>query len=186
MLDILDELQKLSITFQKDEVAVSDVKNVLECTRLSLIALLARPGANVRKFEQSVNGNVFETVTLNKNRNDDVELTSLKNRVVTATSQYLANRFDNFEHDPVLGAACILEVGHWPNDDDELAVFGEEEINVLSEHFNQLLEKNDFDQEEALSEWLDLKVVVKNNYRNLRKQAVWQVMFTDFTERFNL
>ena len=66
----------------------------------------------------------------------------------------------------------------------QLAVFGEEGINVLSEHFNQLLEKNDFDGEEALSEWLDLKVVVKNNYRNLRKQAVWQVMFTDFTERF--
>ena len=159
------------MNFQKDEVAVSDVKNALERTRLSLIALLARPGANVRKFEQSVNGNVFETVTLNKNRNDDIELTNLKNRVVNATSQYVANRFDNFEHDPVLGAACILEVGHWPNDDDELAVFGEEEINVLSEHFNQLLEKNDFDREEALSEWLDLKVELKNNHRNLRKQG---------------
>lgn len=181
MLDILDELQKLSLTFQ---VAVSDVKNALERTSLSLTALLARPGANVRKFEQSFNGNVFETVILNKHVNDDAELTNLKNRVVNATSQYLANRFDNFEHDPVLAAAHILEVRHWLNDREQLAVFGEEEINVLSEHFKQLLEKNDFDQEEALSKWLDLKVLVKSNYGNLRKQAVWQVMFTDFTERF--
>ena len=184
MLDILDELQKLSLIFQKDEVAVSDVQNALERTRLSLTALLARPGANVRKFEQSLNGNVFETVTLNKHVNDDAQLTNLKNRVVNATSQYLANRFDNFGHDPVLSAAQILEVRDWPNDREQLAVFGEEEINVLSEHFKQLLEKNDFDQEEALSEWLDLKVLVKNNYGNLRKKAVWQVMFTDFTERF--
>jgi len=184
MLDILDELQKLSLTFQKDEVAVSDVKNALERTRLSLTALLARPGANLRKFEQSVNVTVFETVTLNKRVNDDAELTNLKNRVVNATNQYLGDRFDNFEQDPVLSAAHILEVRHWPNDREQLAVFGEEEINVLSEHFKQLLEKNDFDQEEALSEWLDLKVLVKNNYGNLRKQAVWQAMFTDFAERF--
>lgn len=185
MLDILDELQKLSLTFQKDEVAVSDVKNALERTRLSLTALLVRPGANLRKFEQSVNGNVFETVTLNKRVNDDAELTNLKNRVVNATSQYLGDRFDNFEQDPILSAAHILEVRHWPNDHEQLAVFGEEEINVLSEHFKQLLEKNDFDQEDVLSEWLDLKVLVKNNYANLRKQAVWQVMFTDFAERFS-
>jgi len=183
VLDILDELQKLSLTFQKDEVAVSDVKNALVRTRLSLTALLVRPGANLRKFEQSVNGNVFETVTLNKHVNDDAELTNLKNRVVNATNQYLGNRLDNFEQDPVLSAAHILEVRHWPKDHEQLAVFGEEEINVLCEHFKQLLEKNDFDQAETLSEWLDLKVLVKNNYGNLRKQAVWQVMFTDFAER---
>ena len=184
MLDILDELQKVSLLFQKDEVAVSDVKNSLERTTLALNALLARPGANVRKFEQSFNGNVFETVTLNKHANDDAELINLKNRVVNTTSQYLANRFDNFEHDPVLVAAHILEVGYWPNDPEPFAIFGEEEINVLAERFKPLLEKNDFDQKEALSEWLDLKVLVKNNHRHLRKQAVWQVMFTDYTERF--
>ena len=54
VLNIPDELQKSSLTFQKDEVAVSDVKISLERTRLALGALLARPGANVRKFEQSV------------------------------------------------------------------------------------------------------------------------------------
>ena len=54
MLDILDELQKLSLIFQKDEVVVSDVQNALERTRLSLTALLARPGANVRKFVRAV------------------------------------------------------------------------------------------------------------------------------------
>ena len=184
MLDILDELQKLSLTFQKDEVAVSDVKNALERTRLALNALLARPGTHLRKFEESLHGNVFETVTLNKRTNDDGELTNLKNRVVNVTCQYLANRFDNFENDPVLAAAKILEVGYWHDNREQLAIFGEEEINVLSDHFKQLLEKNDFNQEEALSEWLDLKVLVKNNYVNLRKQAVWQVMFSDFTERF--
>ena len=81
MLDILDELQKLSLTFQKDEVAVNDVKNALERTRLALNALLARSGTHSRTFEQSLSGNVFETVTLNKHLNDDGELTNLKNRV---------------------------------------------------------------------------------------------------------
>ena len=82
------------------------------------------------------------------------------NRVVNVTCQYLANRFDNFENDPVLAAAKILEVWHWTDNGEQFAVFGEE-INVLSQHFKQLLEKNGFNQEEALSEWLDKKVLVK-------------------------
>ena len=85
-LDILDELQKLSLTFQKEEVAVSDVKNALDRTRMTLNALLARQGTHSRTFEQSLNGNVFETVTLNKHLNDDGEPTNLKNRVVNAIS----------------------------------------------------------------------------------------------------
>ena len=99
-----------------------------------------------RTFEQSLNGNVFETVTLNKHLNDDGELTNLKNRVVNAISQHLANRFDNFESDPVLTVAKILEVEHWPNDHEKLSVSGEEEINALSDHFKQLLERNDFNR----------------------------------------
>ena len=71
-----------------------------------------------------------------------------------------------------LEAAHILEVGYWPNDPEQFAIFGEEKIDVLAEHFKMLLEKNDFDQEESLSEWLDLKVLVKNNYRHLRKQEL--------------
>lgn len=73
----------------------------------------------------------------------------------------------------------------WPNDRDELAVFGEDEVNVLCDHFKLLLDKNEFDMDEALSEWLDLKVLVTNGYRNLRKHALWQTMFTDFGERFS-
>ena len=101
MLDILDDLEKL--TFQKDAIAVIDVNNSLERTRLALNALHVRAGANARKFEQSVKGNVLETVTLNRHADgsDDRELTNL-NRVVNAASQYLAKRFHNFEHDPVL------------------------------------------------------------------------------------
>lgn len=111
---------------------------------------------------------MFETVILNKRMNDDGELTNLKNRVVNVTHQYLANRFDNFENDPVLAVAKILEVGHWPYNCEKLAFFGEEEISVLSDHSRQLLEKNDFNQEEALSELLDLKVVMKSNYVNFK------------------
>ena len=94
------------------------------------------------------------------------------------------NRFQKFDTDTVLNAAHILEVDQWPKDDEQLAVYGEVEINVLAQQFHQLLERNDFDKDEALAEWLDLKVQVKNNHRHLRKHAVWQRMFTDFPERF--
>ncbi len=86
---------------------------------------------------------MFETVTLNKCVHDDAELNNLKNRVINATNQNLGDRFDNFEQDPVLSTARILEIRHWSNDHEQLAVFGEEEIKP---HFKQLLEKNDFDQ----------------------------------------
>lgn len=96
----------------------------------------------------------------------------------------MINRFENFENDSVLVASHILEVGQWSNDRDQLAVFVEDGVTVLADHFKQLLEKNDFDKEKVLSEWLDLKVAVKNDYGGLKKHAMWQVMFNDFTERF--
>ncbi len=40
MLYLLDELQKLSLTFKKDESAIINVKNAQERTRLSLTACL--------------------------------------------------------------------------------------------------------------------------------------------------
>ena len=75
----------------------------------------------------------------------------------------IVNRFQKFDTDTVLNAAHILEVDQWPKDDEQLAVCGEVEINVLAQHFHQLLERNDFHKDEALAEWLDLKVQVKNN-----------------------
>ena len=45
MQDVLDEVQKPSSTFKKNEVAIGDVKYSLERTTLALKALLSRPGA---------------------------------------------------------------------------------------------------------------------------------------------
>ena len=93
MLDVLDELQKLSLTFQKDEVGVSDVKNSVERTGLALRALLGRAGTNLRRFEQSLNDSLHETASLTRRQNDDAEFTNLKETVVNAINQYVVNRF---------------------------------------------------------------------------------------------
>ena len=95
----------------------------------------------------------------------------------------MANRFDNFDSDPVLTAAKILEVGHWPNDHEQLSVFGEEEINALSDHFKQLLERNDFKPRGGTVRMARIKSPCVEQLENLRKQAVWQLELTDFTQR---
>lgn len=64
-----------------------------------------------------------------------------------------------------------------------LSVFDEQEVNFTPDHFQQLLERNNFDQEKALSEWLDLSPCEEQRL-NPQKESYMASMFTDFTETF--
>lgn len=57
----------------------------------------------------------------------------------------------------VIAAFDIFNTSLWPDSDDELALYGEQEVNTLVGHFKLLLERNDFDSELVNQEWQELK-----------------------------
>ena len=135
LLHILNKLQQLSLTFQKDEVLLVMSKIPDNNPSWHLMHCL-QDQFYIETFELSLSGNVFETVTLNKMalqrgwRADQYEQQGCSCHKPIFGHQ-ISQFFCNF------AAERILEVAHWPHDCEQLSVFGEEEVNVLSDHFYQ-------------------------------------------------
>ena len=186
MLDALDVVSHLSLVMQKDTVTLAEVKDSIECTRLSMQALVVRPGAKLSQFLEAVgdHGNHFKGVELNRQDGDIAAFTRLKERVIGSMVAYVNTRFANVNTNDVIAAFDMFNTSLWPDRDDELTLYGEQELNTLVDHFKLLLERNDFDLELVDQEWQELKVCIKRNHSQLRMLPMWQRIFAEYSERF--
>ena len=55
-------------------------------------------------------------------------------------------------------APLFLDTSHWPDTLDNLNTYGAKEIEVLKEHFRQLLHENGTNVDAIRGKWLDAKV----------------------------
>ena len=185
MLDTLDVVSRLSLVMQKDAVTLAEVKDSIERTSLSIQAMVARPGAKLSQFLEVVaNGNQFKGVELNRQDGDIATFNLIKQRVIGSMVAYLNTRFANVSTNDVIAAFDIFNTSLWPDSDDELALYGEQELNTLVGHFKLLLERNDFDSDLVNQEWQELKVCIKRNHSQLKMLPMWQRIFAEYTERF--
>ena len=73
----------------------------------------------------------------------------------------------------------------WPESVEDLAAYGEAEVDCLVQHFRPALERNDFDFAAVAGEWSALKAcVTANNFRYLGPLILWQRMFTACKDQF--
>ena len=185
MLDTLDVVSHLSLVMQKDAVTLAEEKDSIERTSLSIQAMVARPGAKLSQFLEVVaNGNQFKGVELNRQDGDIATFNLIKQRVIGSMVAYLNTRFANVSTNDVIAAFDIFNTSLWPDSDEELALYGEQELNTLVGHFKLLLERNDFDSELVNQEWQELKVCIKRNHSQLKMLPMWQRIFAEYAERF--
>lgn len=132
MLDTLDVVSRLSLVMQKDAVTLAEVKDSIERTFLSIQAMVTRPGAKLSQFLEVVaNGNQFKGVELNRQDGDIATFNLIKQRVIGSMVAYLNTRFANKSTNDVIAAFHIFNTSLWPDSDDELALYGEQEVNTL-------------------------------------------------------
>ncbi|XP_068749056.1 zinc finger protein 862-like [Montipora capricornis] len=116
MLDTLDVVSRLSLVMQKDAVTLAEVKDSIECTSLSIQAMVARPGAKLSQFlEVLANGNQFKGVELNRQDGDIATFNLIKQRVIGSMVAYLNTRFANVSTNDVIAAFDIFNSSLWPD-----------------------------------------------------------------------
>lgn len=93
----------------------------------------------------------------------------------------LDGRFESMQADEVLSSACIIDVWKWPLEDQtSLAAFGCRELEVLCNHFNDVLTANGCDVATARHvEWPDLKQYVKESVPRQQWGHIWQDILSD-------
>ena len=98
----------------------------------------------------------------------------------------LASRFESMEKDPILKAATtILTLSDWPENRNQLAVFGNEEIALLLEHFHEILERNGCNHDAIMDqngEWKDFKAFVFRHRTTVKFENFF--IFPDLRCRF--
>ena len=186
MLDVLAVLKALSLLFQRDNIVISAAKDGLYSTELQLRAMIARSGKNLLDFLDGVgDGNIYKGVTLTRMPNDLNAFIRDKQRIINTIIQFLTSRFESLDSDPVFAAGKIFDPRVWPESVEDLATYGEAEVECLVQHFRPALERNDFDFADVAGEWSALKAcVTANNFRQLDPLILWQRMFTAFKDQF--
>ena len=72
MWDILEEISKISLIFQKDTISISQVKAEIERASQALENMRRRPGRHLAALEEEVgDGTMFKGVSLTRNNTDD-------------------------------------------------------------------------------------------------------------------
>ena len=186
MLDVLAVFKALSLLFQRDNIVISAAKDGLYSTEQQLRAMIARPGKNLQDFLDEVgDGHIYKGVTLKRMPSDLNAFIRDKQRMINTIIQFLNSRFESLDSDPVLAAGKTFDHRVWPESVEDLAAYGEAEVDCLVQHFRPAWEGNDFDFTAVAGEWSALKAcVTANNFRHLDPLILWQRIFTAFKDQF--
>ena len=151
-----------SLLFQKNDVSVPKIQDRVNTLNAALHAMQVRPGAHLREFQKSIEEDgTFKEISLTRQPNDVVSFTNIRESLLNASKQYMNNRFSNFVQDPVFKAvATVSDPLAWLRDRGQLLTHGEDDINVLIDHFNPVLVTHGFSTPDCLHEWLELKMHV--------------------------
>ena len=77
--------------------------------------------------------------------------------------------------DPVFKAvATVSDPLWWPRDTELLLTHGEDDINVLIDHFNPVLVTHCFSTPGCLHEWLELKMHVLKRQERVSARPFWK------------
>lgn len=180
MWDILEEISKISLIFQKDNISISQVKAEIERASQALENMKRRPGKHLASLKEEVgDATLFRGVSLTRNNTDDRLFEHTKAAIIIDAKQFLASRFVDF-NSPVLNACAVISnYKSWPKDRNDLGLYGEQELVTVAQHFQSVLRSNAFDLEEAKDQWLSLKLYCYDhkNITNLSRAEFWVEVF---------
>ena len=142
LLDIVTAISKLSLQFQDDKISISQLQDKVNTLSSTLEAFKVRLGENLTSFQERVgDGNQYKGLDLTRSARDAESFAASRDAIIDKATAFLSDRFQGLGHDPVLRAAATLTDHHsWPlNNRQQMLTFGENAIQVLSEHFDALL-----------------------------------------------
>ena len=149
----------VSLVFQRNAVTVSDVKHELDRADLALQNMTRREGRHLQSFQDEVgDGRSFQNVILQRGERDSDTFARKRVDILSDSIYFLQQRFQHFGGPLLNVAAMITDHNSWPRERDELGLHGEQDIEAVATHYKNVLQRNNFDINDAKDQWLSLKV----------------------------
>ena len=74
--------------------------------------------------------------------------------ILSDSRHFLQQRFQHFGGPLLNVAAMITDHNSWPRERDELGLHGEQDIEAVATHYKNVLQRNNFDINDAKDQWL--------------------------------
>ena len=183
-MDATAEGKAVSKLFQQSGLLLSDVTSGAEDSVAGIGALKETPGpfmVGLAKDFDDVNLTLYGRELSDVQGGEAAYKTMLENTIVSIV-EHMNERFHTILKDPVLKASCIFEHLRWPsfsNDRPALEAYGDEEINLLLDHYKTLLGYLGCKSAKARREWRRLKVFIgrSDSLVALSYQELYQRLF---------
>lgn len=92
-------------------------------------------------------------------------------------------RFHYLFNDPAIKASSVLDPDTWPEVPEELATYGNDQLSVISDRYQEQLEKAGFREESVKSEWQGVKSLV-SIMKHKATSDIYSVLFTKHGDHF--
>ena len=177
--DILGDLSHLSLIFQSNETPIFKVRASTEATLNSIREKETKPGKMLQQVMGELSRDEFRGHTLSK-QGDDPDHTGfhkLAADTIINIVRCVDSRLRSFAED-VFVAADILDPTNYPSriDKEGLMEYGNNHVQILTDHFQSLLIKQGCEINKIHSEWTQIKLYISRNHIHLPAHKLWQKM----------
>jgi len=152
--DLLGVIARLSLNLQKAQLTCVDYLDYLEAANLELTELRLLPGQSYTGFTDEIRQGqgVYKGVTLS-HYDADVEYNYAN--VCDLVIQKIGSKLKdpNNTTTAIVKAARVFDTREWPNNRDDLATFGNAQIQLLADHFSDILVRNGCELAALAREW---------------------------------
>ena len=157
MLDLMDIITETSKIFQREKLTIPEVPDIIQETTMKLMNLKQHIGKHSKEFYDNLAASKQcgdQKIQLNgaapaayKEDNDIKKL--LENAI-----SYLQSRFENFKEAPLV-YFIIFNFKFWPREQEQLALFGGDDVQCIVDHYNEQLSGDECNK--IPQEWVALK-----------------------------
>lgn len=113
--DLLGEVAKISLLFQRDDINVSSAVTKLEAAHLTLHNMLNNKGTHLTKFDTDVVGGLFRDHELLNHQSPLDSLEREKRSIVHNILDCIQSRFDDIYRKAVFVSCNVLDHKNWPD-----------------------------------------------------------------------
>ena len=176
--DMLNELSKVSLVFQREDINTSSAVTKLQAAEIELRSQMDNPGQSLTEFINGLTNDqgkyMYKDHEL-KNYVEDQCLERQKRMILQSMIDCLHSRFESLNQDQNFLVCHAFDHKNWPNDQAALVIYGRDEVRHVYQHFHPVLQ-NCCDIDQAMQEFTELKLSVSRNaeYRNKHPLYVWK------------
>lgn len=179
-IDVLEELSHLSLLFQRDGATLTGVGSGIHASMEVLNDMQNNHGYKLWSMQQECKNGEYKSVNvtgLDIQRTFDETVVSLIQPVLDC----LEERFGEFSTDKVFNAMCVLDPSNWPEEDTS---YGEDDVWLLLQHFQDVITAKGCDMDLAMAEWSRLKKMVRRRNVQNGQQLTSRLSESSWAEEF--